>query len=130
MKKRPCKVCRRWFRPNPRVGDEQMTCGRPSCKREWHRRKCAEWNRKNREYFKEIYLNNKILAASAKTENPDNQQKVKGKTKRTRFNVGLPWQEIQEVMGVKQLVIIEYIIHLLLRAFKGPIKAQPIVNTG
>ena len=130
MKKRPCRVCRRWFRPNPRVGDEQMTCGSPSCKRELHRRKCAEWNRKNREYFKEIYLNNKILAASAKTENPDNQQKVKGKTKRTRFNVGLPWQEIQEVMGVKQLVIIEYIIHLLLRSFQGPIKAQPIVNTG
>ena len=130
MKKRPCKVCRRWFRPNPRVGDVQMTCGRPKCKREWHRKKCAEWNRKNREYFKEIYLNNKILAASAKTENPDNQQKVKGKTTRTRFNVGLPWQEIQEVMGVKQLVIIEYIIHLLLRAFKEPIKAQAIVNTG
>ena len=130
MKKRPCKMCRRWFRPNPRVGDVQMTCGRPKCKREWHRKKCAEWNRKNREYFKEIYLNNKILAASAKTENPDNQQKVEGKTTRTRFNVGLPWQEIQEAMGVKQLVIIEYIIHLLLRSFKGPIKAQAIVNTG
>lgn len=130
MKKRPCRVCRRWFRPNPRVGDVQMTCGMPKCKREWHRKKCAEWNRENREYFKEIYLNNKILAASAKTENPDNQQKVKGKTTRTRFNVGLPWQEIQEVMGVKQLVIIEYIIHLLLRSFKEPIKAQPIVNTG
>jgi hypothetical protein len=130
MKKRPCKVCRRWFRPNPRVGDAQMTCGRPECKREWHRKKCAEWNRKNREYFKEIYLNNKILAASAKSENPVNQQKVKGKSTRTRFNVGLPWQQIQEVMGVKQLVIIEYIIHLLLRAFKEPIKAQAIVNTG
>ena len=130
MKKRPCKVCRRWFRPNPRVGDAQMTCGRPECKRQWHRKKCAEWNRKNREYFKEIYLNNKILAASAKTENPVNQHTAGGKSTRTRFNVGLPWQEIQEVMGVKQLVIIEYIIHLLLRAFKEPIKAQPIVNTG
>ena len=130
MKKRPCKVCRRWFRPNPRVGDAQMTCGRPECKRQWHRKKCAEWNRKNREYFKEIYLNHKILAASAKSENPVNQQKAASKTTRTRFNVGLPWQEIQEVMGVKQLVIIEYVIHLLLRAFKEPIKAQPIVNTG
>ena len=130
MKKRPCKVCRRWFRPNPRVGDAQMTCGRTKCKRQWHRKKCTEWNKKNREYFKEIYLNKKILAASAKTENPDNQQKAGGKTTRTRFNVGLPWQEIQEVMGVKHLVIIEYIIHLLLRAFKEPIKAQAIVNTG
>jgi hypothetical protein len=130
MKKRPCKVCRRWFRPNPRVGDDQKTCGRPNCKKEWHRRKCAEWNRKNREYFKGIYLKNKILAASEGNEKPGNQQEVERKTTRTRFNLGLPWQEIQEVMGVKQLIIIEYIIHLLLRAFQEPIKAQAIVNTG
>jgi len=32
MKKRPCKVYRRWFRPNPRVGDAQMTCGHRSAK--------------------------------------------------------------------------------------------------
>ena len=107
MNKRPCKVCRRWFRPNPRVGDEQMTCGRPKCKREWHRKKCAEWNRKNPEYFKGIYLKNKILAASEGNEDPDNQQNLGGKTTCTRFNLGLPRQEIQEVMGVKQLVIIE-----------------------
>jgi hypothetical protein len=130
LKKRPCKVCRRWFRPNPRVGDEQMTCGRPKCKREWHRKKCAEWNRKNREYFKGIYLKNKILAASEDNEKPGNQQNVEGKTTRTRFNLGLPRQEIQEVMGVKQLIIIEYIIHLLLRFFQEPIKAQAIVDTG
>jgi len=129
MKKRPCRVCRRWFRPNPRVGDAQMTCGRPNCKREWHRKKCAEWNKKNRDYFKGIYLKNKILAASTKSENQGKQQKVGGKTTRTRFNVGLPGQEIQEVMGTKQLVIIEYIIHLLLRAFQELMKAQPLVNT-
>ena len=115
MKKRPCRVCRRWFRPNPRVGDEQMTCGKPKCKREWHRRKWAEWNKKNSEYFKGIYLKNKILTVSGGNKNTGRQRNVEGKTRRTRFNLGLPRQEIQEVMGVKQLVIIEYIIQLLMR---------------
>ena len=126
MAKRPCKVCRRWFRPNPRVGDKQMTCGRPKCKREWHRGKCAEWNKKNREYFKGIYLKSKLLAASEGNEKP---QDMRGKTTRTRFNLGLPRQEIQEVMGVKELIIIEYIIQLLLRPFQKVIKTQPVVNT-
>jgi hypothetical protein len=26
-RKRPCRVCRRWFMPNPRLKDRQMTCG-------------------------------------------------------------------------------------------------------
>ena len=55
-KKRPCRICRRWFVPNARVKDRQMTCGDPGCKREWHRRKCQEWNRANRDYFRANYL--------------------------------------------------------------------------
>lgn len=36
--KKPCRVCRRWYRPDPRVGKRQKTCGRPECQREWNRR--------------------------------------------------------------------------------------------
>ena len=70
------------------------------------------------------------MAASGDNENPGSQQNEGVKTRRTRFNLGLPWQEIQEVMGKKQLVIIEYIIQLPLRFFQESIKSQLIVNTG
>jgi len=104
-----------------------MTCGEIKCKKEWHRRKCAEWNRKNREYFKGNYLRNKILAADK-----ENKKGTTGQDRipRTRFRLGLPWQEIQETMGLKQLVIIEYIIQVLMRRFQEVIKVQPLVNTG
>ena len=127
VKKRPCKICRRWFSPNPRVGDDQMTCGDPQCKKEWHRRKCAEWNRKNHEYFREIYLKKKILAADEKNQKGAPEE---DKIPRARFRLGLPWQEIQEAMGVKQLVIIEYIIQVLMNRFQEVIKIQPLVNNG
>lgn len=55
-KKRPCKICGQWFYPNPRLGNRQKTCGSAECKREWHKRKCGEWNSKNRDYFRGIYL--------------------------------------------------------------------------
>ena len=29
--KRPCSICRRWFRPDVRVGSRQRACGRPEC---------------------------------------------------------------------------------------------------
>src|SRR4030042_3234563 len=94
--KRPCRVCKRWFRPNPRAGDRQMTCGNPQCQREWHRMKCAKWNKENSDYFKGNYLKKKILTVS---EDKKNKQ---GKIPLSRFHLGLPRQEIQEVIGLNR----------------------------
>ncbi len=47
VKPRPCRVCRKWFRPDARVGDRQHVCGSPACQRELHRRNCANWHRRN-----------------------------------------------------------------------------------
>ena len=44
-------------------------------------------------------------------------------------HLDLPWQEIQEEIGVKQVVIIEYIVQLLMRRFQEQIKVQRTVNT-
>ena len=30
-RKKPCRICRRWFRPDPRVGQRQRACGEPDC---------------------------------------------------------------------------------------------------
>lgn len=35
--KRPCRICKKWFFPNPRLGDRQKTCGTPECQRQWHK---------------------------------------------------------------------------------------------
>ena len=59
-KKRPCRVCGKRYTLNPRLGYRQQTCRALECKRKWHTRKCAAWNRKNRVYFKEIYLRGRL----------------------------------------------------------------------
>jgi len=46
-RKRPCRVCKRWFIPHPRLKDRQKTCGDRLCQGEWHRRKCEQWNHNN-----------------------------------------------------------------------------------
>ena len=70
-RKRPCRICRRWFLPDPRLKERQMTCGKAYCQREWHKKKCAEWNRKNRDYFKANYLQKKIDAATQCRGDPE-----------------------------------------------------------
>ena len=46
---RPCLVCARWFRPNPRVGNRQHACSDPACQKEWHRRACAKRRKARRD---------------------------------------------------------------------------------
>ena len=71
VKPRPCRVCRRWFRPSPRVGDRQHVCGSPACQRELHRRNCADWHRRNPGLEKETRFEERLVEAD-----PAKQQRL------------------------------------------------------
>jgi hypothetical protein len=101
-----------------------MTCGDPYCKREWHRKKCAEWNRKNRDYFKANHLQKKLDAV----RQPQGACSVS--PCKSRFRSGLPQERVQEVIGIEHLVIIEYLVQQLVRRFQEVIRAKVTVNTG
>src|SRR5712692_809663 len=49
-RKRPCSICRRWFQPNPRVGDRQHACGKPECQAARRKETQAKWRAKNPDY--------------------------------------------------------------------------------
>ena len=115
-RKRPCSVCRRWFRPHPRQKDRQRTCGDPECKREWHRRQCDRWNKRNGDYFKTNYLQKKVESQAKNTQ-------IK-----TRLKTGLPQKYVQEAIGTQPLVIMEYLAQLMAQRFQDAIRIQVPVN--
>src|SRR4030042_4400592 len=126
-KKRPCLVCGKWFTANPRLFDRQQTCGAKECQRKWHARKCAEWNRKNRAYFKEIYLRGRLesFGSDPPAESPSHCSSWRiNDPPRRSSPLDLPQEVIQEVIEVKQLIIIEYIVRLLTRRFQEVIRTQ------
>jgi len=122
-KKRPCRICRRWFLPNPKLRDRQKTCGDDQCKREWHRRKCAEWNKNNADYFRSNYLHNKLDDASQSQKVSETLQP------KSRLKSGLPLHYVQEVIGIQHLVIIEYLAQLLFGRFQEVLRGQVSVMT-
>jgi hypothetical protein len=112
-RKRPCKICRRWFMPHPRQGERQKTCGRPECQGELHRRRCQAWNRKNTEYFKTNYLAEKL---SRNKEPPDPPPiKKTPVVPKSRIRMGLPRNILIERVGVDPVIILEYLIEQLIR---------------
>ena len=133
FKKRPCRICRKWFTPDPRPGDRQKTCGKERCKKKWHAKKCAEWNKKNRSYFQAIYLSSKLESSKTPSQSeirppPSSNPNIKGpiRPSSSRSTPQLPRDIIQDVIGVQPFIIIEYVAQLLVRSFKEVIRAQPV----
>jgi hypothetical protein len=126
-RKRPCRICGKWFSPNPRLGGRQKTCGTDECQKQWHARKCAEWNRKNRAYVKEIYLRGRLesFGSGPPAQSPSSctSCRINDPPRRTS-PLNLPQEVIQEVIEVKQFIIIEYIVRLLMRRFQEVIRIQ------
>jgi hypothetical protein len=108
-RKRPCKICRRWFLPNPRVGNRQKTCNSPECKTAWHRKQCAKWYRGNKDYFKANYLHRK-LAGCSEPAFPSDSKHGPRLLPASRIQLHLPRSDIAEVMTAKAVIVIEYIL--------------------
>src|SRR5450631_2416424 len=50
-RKKPCRICRRWFHPDARVGERQRACGRPECQTTRRQKTQADWRKRNPDYI-------------------------------------------------------------------------------
>lgn len=116
-RKRPCKICRKWFMPDPRQIGRQKTCGDSACQKENHRRQCEKWNQKNRVYFKANYLSEKLSRAEAPPA--ESEKKAPVTSPSSRINLFLPKDLVVDIIGVRHFIILEYIIDLVMRHGKG-----------
>lgn len=103
-KKRPCSICRRWFLPDARVGSRQHACEREECQRERHRRADVRWRAANRDYDRDRRW--RVAIAAAKEE-PSAAPPAANAPPPTS---GLPWDVVQDEMGVQSRVIIAGVI--------------------
>ena len=66
-RKRPCSICRHWFRPNPRVGARQRAWSRPECQAA--RRKKTQANRRGKD--PEYAAGDRIQQPGARQQTPE-----------------------------------------------------------
>jgi hypothetical protein len=132
--KRPCSICRKWFQPDVRQKGRQKTCS-SDCRSERHRRQCENWNNKNKEDFKNNYLDVKIDIAEEKIDIAEEKQpepcqthtssqKLRPPPKR-QVKPALPCDVIARELGIKNLIIIQYLVLQIMNQIRGQI---PIVK--
>ncbi len=130
--KRPCCICRKWFQPDIRQRGRQKTCGRSECKDELHRRNCQKWNKRNKDYFANDYLDKKIAQIDKKAPGEDKKDllpdlpplKVEKITLPTPPFV-LPAEVIVKEYGVKSLIILHYLARKIVTQFHCPDSGIP-----
>ncbi len=103
VRKRPCRVCRRWFRPHPRAGDRQKVCDAPKCQRERHRRSCSAWNSRESVNLRRERFRKAIRSPAGASE---------GGLSRAE-NGRLAWDVIQDAVSLEASVIAEEVSKLI-----------------
>lgn len=99
-KKRPCKVCGKWFEPHLRAGDRQHTCSNPECQQERNRKACRRWRAKSDTPIHRIRKN--IRAAKADPDG-DSVSPV----------APVQWAAMRHAVPAETLVVLQELVRLL-----------------
>jgi len=111
--KKPCRICRRWFRPDVRVGDRQRTCSRPECQTARRKQTKTSWRARNPDYF----IAWRIQARAGSESQPEPVRLPSPLSK-------LPWDIAQEEFGAKGADFIGTMGKLLLEVAKDQFEGQ------
>ena len=111
-RKRPCTICRRWFRPDPRVGKRQRACGQPACQTARRKKTQARWRAKNPEY-----------GAGYRTEKRGAQEQPPEALRLPAPLNQLPWDLAKDQFGVQGADFIGVMGALLVRSAKDQLRA-------
>src|SRR3982750_1033004 len=112
-RKRPCTICRQWFRPDPRIGRRQRACGKPECRTLRRQKTQASWRKRNPEYGAAYRIQQRALqrdpvAEPLRMAAPLNQ---------------VPWGLAKDQFGAEGADFIAIVSGLLLRSGKHQFRA-------
>ena len=116
--KKPCCICRKWFRPDVRVGRRQRTCGRIDCQQALEKKTLAGWRARNPDYF----VAWRIQARSKAERTPEPLRLPHPLS-------NLPWDIAQDEFGAKGADFIGVMGSVVLRVAKNQLSKEVLDST-
>lgn len=115
-RKRPCTICRRWFRPNPRVGKRQHACGKQECQTSRRQKTQASWRRRNSDYA----VGYRMQQRAAQTQPPPEPLRLPAPLPQ------LPWDIAKDQFGAQGADFLGVMGALIVREAKDQFRAYRI----
>lgn len=117
--KRPCSICRRWFRPDPRIGSRQRTCKNKDCQTSRRRKRQKAWRKTHPDYF----IRKRIEKRGSQNPPPDPLRMPAPLSK-------LPWETAQFEFGVQGADFIGHLGIVLLESAQSQFEAYVTDSKG
>jgi hypothetical protein len=117
LRPRPCRLCRKWFRPHARVGARQRVCSKSECQKERRKRTQEAWREANADYRVARRLQQRV-----KQGEPEPQRLPRPLER-------LPWDLAQDQFGAQGADFIGEFGRLLVGHVKDQISAQVLDST-
>ena len=118
VRKRPCCVCRQWFRPDPRVGARQRACAKPECQAARRVQTQRNWRESRPDYFTA-----RRIQERGEQDRPPEPLRLPPPLSQ------LPWDIAQDEFGVQGTDFIGILSTVLLRAAQDQFKAYSLDKT-
>lgn len=112
-RKRPCRICRRWFHPHPRAGERQHVCSAGACQRERHRRACKQWREQEAPAERQHRLRQRIRADADCGQGPA-----------AGLGARLAWDAVRDAVGLEVTVVIEEMLRVLEDTVRDAVRQQ------
>lgn len=136
-KKKPCCFCRKWFRPDPRVGSRQKSCSHPECQEKRRHRTQANWRKQNPDYFRARWMRQRSDKA-AEADKARGAPPTPGKPRPRRplpiraegILRQIPWATMQDEIGVQVTDSITVVALLLIKAMQDQRRLQSTEDKG
>src|ERR1035441_9834520 len=119
-RKRPCTICRRWFRRDARVGVRQRACSQPECQTARRQKTQASSISRNQGYAIAWRLDRRVTQA----QHPPEPLRLPAPLNQ------LPWDVAKDHFGVQGADFIGVMGSLIIRVAKDHFKAYLIDPTG
>lgn len=120
VNKRPCRICGKWFQPDPRAGDRQRACSSSECQRERHRRACNRWHHENPDYDRERRLRQRLRRMGQRQRGEGFECEV--------LRGSLDWLGARDAVGLQVCVMIDESSKVLSWALRDAIWLQLCLN--
>lgn len=119
-RKRPCRVCAKWFLPHARAGARQKVCSAEGCQRERHRRNCADWRDRYPDYDRETRLRARL-----------EPEPKPGAARPALDPVGeIAWDAARDVVGLEVAVITQVAAEVLVSWTRDAVGWKALEITG
>ena len=136
-KKKPCCFCRKWFRPDPRVGSRQKSCSHPECQKKRRHRTQANWRKQNPDYSRARWMRQRSDKA-AEADKAKRKPLMPGRARPRRpapiraegLLRQIPWSTMQDEIGVQVTDSITVVALLLTKAMQDQRRLQSTGNKG